>query len=199
MKCISSRGNRFLRILVNEVGVADIKLLDYRKGRNNKIGDKSFEISLIEDTEGDYLYLYGYIVGFDIYLDAIQYVTPFLKDMIQDVLIDECVDSDSILCRHFPIFNILNSLDYEFFFKFIGGCRLSRIFCLHNEYILQFTRSDELVIIYFYFPCSNDGDNYVKVRINAAGDRKMKIISNDSELIGSKIMKFLKDEIHRKE
>ena len=200
MKCISSRSNRLLKILVNEIGVADRKLLDYRKGRNNKISDNSFEISLIEDTRGDYLYLYEYIVGFDVYLDAVQYITPFLKDMIQNVLINQNADPDSILCKHFPIFNILNSLDSEFFFKFIGGCRLSEIFCLHNEYILHFYRNDDdLIRIYFYFPCSNSGDNYVKVSIATREEfRKIKIMSHNNKLMGTKIMKFLKDEIYRK-
>lgn len=200
MKCISNRGNRLLRILVNEIGVTDRRLLNYCKGRNSKIGDKSFEISLIENTEENYLYLYGYRVGFDVYLDTIQYIALFLKDVIQNVLIDERVDFDSILCEHFPILNILNLLDSEFFSEFIGGCRLTEIFYLHGEYILQFTRSDELTVIYFSFPCSKDGDNYIKVRIDVVGELRMiKIISDDNELIGSKIMKFLKDEIHRKE
>lgn len=202
MKYVGKNGGKLLRILVNEVGVVNKELLN-NYNRRNKIGDSSFEISLIEDPRGNYLFLYLYIVGvaFDVYLDAIQYIAHFLKSIIRGIL-GESINFVNILCRHFLIFESLDSLDREFFSKFMGESELSDIFCLHDEYIFHFRREDAdlKVRLYFYFPCSSNTDDYVKVRliIREESIGCLKVISHDKKLMSTIIMKFLKDEIYRK-
>lgn len=201
MKRIGKNGNRLLRILVNEIGAVNKELLDNFK-EENKIEGTFFEISLIEgssDLEKDYLYFSGTGVELNVSLDSIQFIAPFLKEVIQEVLINGNQYFASILCRHFSIFNSLDSLDHKFFYEYVGGCRLRDIYQSNNEYILTFVK-ERTVRIDFYFPCSSNGDNYIKVRVYIKGEpsNTLKIISPNKEEISTTLMEFIKNEIYRK-
>lgn len=195
MKRIGKNGNRLLRILVNEIGVVDKELSNNLKEKD-KINGEFFEISLVEN----YLHFSGISIKFDVYLDSVQFVALFLREVIQEILINDRLDFASILCRHFSIFNSLDSLDREFFYKYIGGCRLSDIYQSNNEYVFIFVAITFAVSIYFYFPCSSDGDNYIKVRvyIKEEPSNTLKIISPNKEEISTTLMEFIKNEIYRK-
>ena len=200
MKRIGKNGNRLLRILVNEIGVVNKELLDNFK-EENKIGGNLSEISLIEGSspEEDYLYFSGTGVELNVSLDSIQFIAPFLKEVIQEVFISENQYFSNILFRHFSVFGGLCSLDYNFINEYINGHLLSDIYQSNNEYILTFVK-ERTVRIDFYFPCSSNGDNYIKVRVYVEGEpsNTLKIISPNKEEISTTLMEFIKNEIYRK-
>ena len=200
MKRIGKNGNRLLRILVNEIGAVNKELLDNFK-EENKIGGNLSEISLIEGSspEEDYLYFSGIGVELNVSLDSIQFIAPFLKEVIQEVFISENQYFSNILFRHFSVFGGLCSLDYNFVNEYINGHLLSDIYQSNNEYILTFVK-ERTVRIDFYFPCSSNGDNYIKVRVYVEGEpsNTLKIISPNKEEISTTLMEFIKNEIYRK-
>ena len=200
MKRIGNNGNRLLRILVNEIGVVNKELLDNFK-EENKIGGNLSEISLIEGSspEEDYLYFSGTGVELNVSLDSIQFIVSFLKEVIQEVLINGTQYFSNILFRHFSVFGGLCSLDYNFINEYINGHLLSDIYQSNNEYILTFVK-ERTVRIDFYFPCSSNGDNYIKVRVYVVGEpsNTLKIISPNKEEISTTLMEFIKNEIYRK-
>lgn len=202
MKRIGKNNNRLIRILVNEIGAINRELLNNLK-EENKVEGTFFEISLIEgssDLEKDYLYFSGVGVELNVSLDSIQFIAPFLKEVIQEVFINENQYFSNILFRYFPVFGGLCSLDYDFFNEYINGYLLSDIYQSSGEYILTFVKNDRMVRIDFYFPCSSNGDNYIKVRVYIKGDpsNTLKIISPNKEEISTTLMEFLKSEIYRK-
>ena len=200
MKRIGNNGNRLLRILVNEIGVVNKELLDNFK-EENKIGGNLSEISLIEGSspEEDYLYFSGIGIELNVSLDSIQFIVSFLKEVIQEVFISENQYFSNILFRHFSVFGGLCSLDYNFVNEYINGHLLSDIYQSNNEYILTFVK-ERTVRIDFYFPCSSNGDNYIKVRVYVEGEpsNTLKIISPNKEEISTTLMEFIKNEIYRK-
>ena len=200
MKRIGKNGNRLLRILVNEIGAVNKELLDNFK-EENKIGGNLSEISLIEGSspEEDYLYFSGIGIELNVSLDSIQFIAPFLKEVIQEVLINGTQYFSNILFRHFSVFGGLCSLDYNFINEYINGHLLSDIYQSNNEYILTFVK-ERTVRIDFYFPCSSNGDNYIKVRVYIKGEpsNTLKIISPNKEEISTTLMEFIKNEIYRK-
>ena len=200
MKRIGNNGNRLLRILVNEIGVVNKELLDNFK-EENKIGGNLSEISLIEGSspEEDYLYFSGIGIELNVSLDSIQFIVSFLKEVIQEVLINGTQYFSNILFRHFSVFGGLCSLDYNFINEYINGHLLSDIYQSNNEYILTFVK-ERTVRIDFYFPCSSNGDNYIKVRVYIKGEpsNTLKIISPNKEEISTTLMEFIKNEIYRK-
>lgn len=201
MKRIGKNNNRLIRILVNEIGAINRELLNSFK-EENKIEGTFFEISLIEgssDIEKDYLYFSGTGVELNVSLDSIQFIAPFLKEVIQEVFISENQYFSNTLFRHFPIFGGLCPLDYNFVNEYINGHLLSDIYQSNNEYILTFVK-ERTIRIDFYFPCSSNGDNYIKVRVYIKGDpsNTLKIISPNKEEISTTLMEFLKSEIYRK-
>ena len=200
MKRIGKNGNRLLRILVNEIGAVNKELLDNFK-EENKIGGNLSEISLIEGSspEEDYLYFSGIGVKLNVSLDSIQFIVSFLKEVIQEVLINGNQYFSNILFRHFSVFGGLCSLDYNFVNEYINGHLLSDIYQSNNEYILTFVK-ERMVRIDFYFPCSSNGDNYIKVRVYVKGEpsNTLKIISPNKEEISTTLMEFIKNEIYRK-
>lgn len=200
MKRIGNNGNRLLRILVNEIGVVNKELLDNFK-EENKIGGNLSEISLIEGSspEEDYLYFSGIGIELNVSLDSIQFIVSFLKEVIQEVLINGNQYFSNILFRHFSVFGGLCSLDYNFINEYINGHLLSDIYQSNNEYILTFVK-ERTVRIDFYFPCSSNGDNYIKVRVYVVGEpsNTLKIISPNKEEISTTLMEFIKNEIYRK-
>ena len=200
MKRIGKNGNRLLRILVNEIGVVNKELLDNFK-EENKIGGNLSEISLIESSspEEDYLYFSGIGIELNVSLDSIQFIVSFLKEVIQEVLINGTQYFSNILFRHFSVFGGLCSLDYNFVNEYINGHLLSDIYQSNNEYILTFVK-ERTVRIDFYFPCSSNGDNYIKVRVYVEGEpsNTLKIISPNKEEISTTLMEFIKNEIYRK-
>ena len=200
MKRIGNNGNRLLRILVNEIGVVNKELLDNFK-EENKIGGNLSEISLIEGSspEEDYLYFSGIGIELNVSLDSIQFIVSFLKEVIQEVLINGTQYFSNILFRHFSVFGGLCSLDYNFVNEYINGHLLSDIYQSNNEYILTFVK-ERTVRIDFYFPCSSNGDNYIKVRVYVEGEpsNTLKIISPNKEEISTTLMEFIKNEIYRK-
>lgn len=200
MKRIGNNGNRLLRILVNEIGVVNKELLDNFK-EENKIGGNLSEISLIEGSspEEDYLYFSGIGIELNVSLDSIQFIVSFLKEVIQEVLINGNQYFSNILFRHFSVFGGLCSLDYNFVNEYINGHLLSDIYQSNNEYILTFVK-ERTVRIDFYFPCSSNGDNYIKVRVYVEGEpsNTLKIISPNKEEISTTLMEFIKNEIYRK-
>lgn len=201
MKRIGKNNNRLIRILVNEIGAINRELLNNLKEKD-KIEDSFSEISLIESSspEEDYLYFSGIGIELNVYLDSIQFIASFLKEAIQEVLINENLSFNNILCKHFSIFGDLCSLDYDFFSEYISGYLLSDIYQSNNEYILTFINNERMVRTDFYFPCSGNGDNYIKVRVYIKGDpsNTLKIISPNKEEISTTLMEFLKSEIYRK-
>ena len=200
MKRIGKNGNRLLRILVNEIGAVNKELLDNFK-EENKIGGNLSEISLIEGSspEEDYLYFSGIGIELNVSLDSIQFIVSFLKEVIQEVLINGTQYFSNILFRHFSVFGGLCSLDYNFINEYINGHLLSDIYQSNNEYILTFVK-ERTVRIDFYFPCSSNGDNYIKVRVYVEGEpsNTLKIISPNKEEISTTLMEFIKNEIYRK-
>ena len=200
MKRIGKNGNRLLRILVNEIGAVNKELLDNFK-EENKIGGNLSEISLIEGSspEEDYLYFSGIGIELNVSLDSIQFIVSFLKEVIQEVLINGNQYFSNILFRHFSVFGGLCSLDYNFINEYINGHLLSDIYQSNNEYILTFVK-ERTVRIDFYFPCSSNGDNYIKVRVYVEGEpsNTLKIISPNKEEISTTLMEFIKNEIYRK-
>lgn len=201
MKRIGKNNNRLIRILVNEIGAINRELLNNLKEKD-KIEGTFFEISLIEgssDLEKDYLYFSGTGVELNVSLDSIQFIASFLKEVIQEVFISENQYFSNTLFRHFPIFGGLCSLDYNFVNEYINGHLLSDIYQSNNEYILTFVK-ERMVRIDFYFPCSSNGDNYIKVRVYIKGEpsNTLKIISPNKEEISTTLMEFIKNEIYRK-
>ena len=200
MRRIGNNGNRLLRILVNEIGAVNKELLDNFK-EENKIGGNLSEISLIEGSspEEDYLYFSGIGIELNVSLDSIQFIVSFLKEVIQEVLINGNQYFSNILFRHFSVFGGLCSLDYNFVNEYINGHLLSDIYQSNNEYILTFVK-ERTVRIDFYFPCSSNGDNYIKVRVYVVGEpsNTLKIISPNKEEISTTLMEFIKNEIYRK-
>lgn len=200
MKRIGKNNNRLIRILVNEIGAINRELLNNLKEKD-KIEGRFSEISLIESSSPgeDYLYFSGIDIELNVYLDSIQFIAPFLKEAIQEVLINENLSFNNILCKHFSIFGDLCSLDYDFFSEYINGHLLSDIYQSSGEYILTFVK-ERMVRIDFYFPCSSNGDNYIKVRVYVKGEpsNTLKIISPNKEGISTTLMEFIKNEIHRK-
>lgn len=202
MKRIGKNNNRLIRILVNEIGAINRELLNNLKEKD-KIEGTFFEISLIEgssDLEKDYLYFSGTGVELNVSLDSIQFIAPFLKEVIQEVFINENLSFNNILCKHFSIFGDLCSLDYDFFSEYISGHLLSNIYQSSGEYILTFINNERMVRTDFYFPCFNNGDNYIKVRVYVKGEpsNTLKIISPNKEEISTTLMDFIKNEIYRK-
>ena len=201
MKRIGKNNNRLIRILVNEIGAINRELLNNLKEKD-KIEDSFSEISLIESSspEEDYLYFSGIGIELNVYLDSIQFIASFLKEAIQEVLINENLSFNNILCKHFSIFGDLCSLDYDFFSEYISGHLLSNIYQSSGEYILTFINNERMVRTDFYFPCFNNGDNYIKVRVYIKGEpsNTLKIISPNKEEISTTLMEFLKSEIYRK-
>lgn len=201
MKRIGKNNNRLIRILVNEIGAINRELLNNLKEKD-KIEYSFSEISLIESSspEEDYLYFSGTDIELNVYLDSIQFIASFLKEAIQEVLINENLSFNNILCKHFSIFGDLCSLDYYFFSEYISGHLLSDIHQSSGEYILTFINNERMVRTDFYFPCFNNGDNYIKVRVYIKGEpsNTLKIISPNKEEISTTLMEFLKSEIYRK-